>query len=92
MSNDTTYNGWANWQTWNTALWFQNDEGLYRSILRDARKVSDWDTNKIHAEDAEEIIMSHFDGGVTPDGADVTNCDWDEIAGCINECLAGESA
>jgi hypothetical protein len=88
MSNDTTYNGWANWQTWNTALWFQNDEGLYRSILRDARRMSDPDTNEITADDAEYIISSNFDDGVTPDGADIENCDWDEIAGCINECLA----
>lgn len=23
-----TYNGWTNYDTWNVALWFDNDEGL----------------------------------------------------------------
>jgi len=26
---DTSYNGWENYETWNVALWLQNDEGLY---------------------------------------------------------------
>jgi len=25
-----TFNGWANWATWNVALWLQNDEFIYR--------------------------------------------------------------
>ena len=28
MTNNT-YNGWKNYETWNVALWLQNDEGLY---------------------------------------------------------------
>lgn len=29
MATDTKYNGWTNYETWNIALWFDNDSSEY---------------------------------------------------------------
>jgi hypothetical protein len=29
MTNDRSYNGWSNYETWNVNLWLTNDEGTY---------------------------------------------------------------
>lgn len=39
MSNDKSYNGYANYETWNAALWIDNDEGLQTSVLEQASEL-----------------------------------------------------
>jgi hypothetical protein len=37
---DISYNGWENYETWNVALWINNEEGLYEL----ARECGDYET------------------------------------------------
>ena len=36
MASTATCNGWLNWNTWNVALWLQNDEFIYRHARRNS--------------------------------------------------------
>ena len=51
---DTTYNGWANYETWNVALWLQNDYALYKFASR--------------YDDYSKFVAAIGFGSETPDG------------------------
>jgi len=52
-----SYNGWSNYETWNVALWIQNDEGLYHI----AKECGSWDC-------FQEVMIDDFGKTATPDG------------------------
>jgi hypothetical protein len=67
-----TYNGWTNYETWNVALWIQNDESLYKI----ARRYDDY----------LKFVKHVWFDAKTPDGVSYTDpkLDWDEL----NEMMA----
>ena len=67
------YNGWANWTTWNCALWINNDEFLYDIAGR--------------CDDLFDFIieMQEFNMLQTPDGASWTMADYDELTELIQD-------
>ena len=70
-----TYNNWANWETWNAALWIGNDEFLYNTAKACVEFCGDDETPW------EKFVRCMTDGqigrmlGQTPDG-----CRWDDPA------------
>ena len=71
--------GYANWATWNCALWLNNDEGLYNLALSHV--------NMGYASLVEEL--KHLGQVNTPDGAPWAEADHDEMNGVLAE-LAGD--
>tara|TARA_B100000212_G_scaffold328327_1_gene292489 strand:- start:582 stop:884 length:303 start_codon:yes stop_codon:yes gene_type:complete len=72
---DTTYNGWTNYETWNVSLWIGNDEGLY-NIAREYRHLG--------YSAFANLMMDILDSAATPDGVawndDALNiCELDEM-------------
>lgn len=79
------YHGWKNWETWQIALWFGNDEGLYHSVL-DQR-------GKFTGKSTKDFVLEILPKG-TPDMDDLTpgqlhdaygKVDWPAIARAFNE-------
>ena len=58
---DTTFNGWSSWNAWNVALWFGNDETLYKMMTDAIKQNPDL---SVAAAKLQSLV-----GYDTPDGA-----------------------
>jgi hypothetical protein len=85
MAKQKKYNGWANYETWNVALWFGNDEGLYNSV-RAHRDCA----GKFNGKTADAFVSELLPDG-TPDFQNMgkarcyAKVRWTEIARTFNE-------
>lgn len=71
-----SYNGWTNWETWNVALWVDNEEAIYRA------KCRKFTITEPSPRNVELFVGEWFPDG-TPDmdsPAEMRAVNWDEIA------------
>jgi hypothetical protein len=86
------YNGWTNYETWNVALWMDNDAGSYEQARDDARQaLEDADNDADDAKQAlagtlqsqHEEALPDLGASVWADllGSALSDVNWHEIAG-----------
>ena len=83
-TEDTTYNGWANYETWNAALWIGNDYGFYKDAMMIARRHSRYPYQEWCAYMESVGMQSTPDGVRWMDG----RIDEDEMNEMIMELIA----
>ena len=71
---DNTYNGWANYETWNISLWILNDYGFYKLAYEIAEQGGTYGN-----------FVDMIGYGETPDGVSWTDTKIDGIR--INEMM-----
>lgn len=104
--DNSSYNGWSNYETWNMALWIDNDQGSYteaREIADRAIQENDeagafnhdpkYDCAQM-LRDWQDELMPELDASVWSDllNAAFGEIDWVEIAEAIMEVDKESSA
>jgi hypothetical protein len=84
MSDDKkTYNGWSNYETWNVALWIDNEPGTYEErrrlsrMARDKNELAESIKTWVRDEMAPDLGASMFADLL---GAALSEVDWYELA------------
>lgn len=67
-----TYEGWANYHTWNVSLWIANNYDLYQRAHKYAQSVKD-DENEGKYRHFIGFVLPADYGDVTPDGVSYTD-------------------
>ena len=64
--SEQTYNGWANYETWNVSLWLQNDEAMYQLALEHVNMFKRW-KKPVRYDSLIPSLELNF-SQITPDG------------------------
>ena len=70
----TTYNGWADYTTWNCALWINNEPAIY-NVAAECKDYAEFLYEM-------QVMCGFFE---TPDGADYGEADYEEMNELIQE-------
>ena len=90
MTEEKTYNGWANYETWNVVLWlFNGDESIYKNLYDGLKPYF---RSGMGLGDLKYVVRRCFynpedNTSATPDGVwlDDKRIDWKEVKKAVME-------
>ena len=85
---DTTYNGWTNYETWNVALYINNEYGIYKTACEWVQDRLDMGYDSLSYDIFRHTLTELF-GDKTPDGVrwDDDNLDIKELTEMLHELV-----
>lgn len=85
---DTTYNGWANYETWNVSLYIQNEYAIYKMAVAYVRQCERLNEVVDYTQLADVIAMNF--GSTTGDDVSWTDTrlDVSELDEMLRELVA----
>jgi len=77
-----TYNGWTNYETWNVALWLDNEPAIYNYVREIAGESANEYDLAVRLQTLVEDMAPELDASMFADllGAALNNVEWSEIA------------
>jgi energy-converting hydrogenase A subunit M len=61
MTQEDSYNGWTNRETWAVALWINNEQGWQESVIEALREALTMQVEELTASKAGEIVRENVE-------------------------------
>jgi hypothetical protein len=81
--SDNTYNSWSNYETWNCALWLDNDGGSYSHWSARAQKL--YDDNDGIEDDATYDLAIELENEIVDNAPEVSGMYSDLLSAALRE-------
>jgi hypothetical protein len=83
LTQDESYNGNCNWETWCVGLWLSNDEGIYHETIEILS--GDFEYNHQRYSALEDYVSELLDQKIITDKISLHRVDFEEVAEGFSE-------